>query len=250
MFPAGGINTRAMSNKALDASGFCVIGHRGARGHAPENTLQALEAGIRLGADGLECDVQLHPDGKLYLLHDLRVDRTTNGHGAFAQLSAVELRRLDAGGGQQIPTLDEALDLVGRRVRLNVELKSFGATAEAVAKTLLERVRAGWSARQFLVSSFHLPELRRFRQQAPEIPVAALVCGVPLDGAACATELGAETLNIDAEFADPGLITDARGRGLQVYAYTVNQVEDMRRLQGLGVTGVFTDYPERARDLF
>src|SRR5579871_5505092 len=96
---------------APDDNGFWIFGHRGAAGHAPENTLLALDTGILLGADWLEFDVQLHPQGALVLMHDLRLDRTTNGHGWLAECPFDTLRNLDAGGGQQIPTLEEALDL-------------------------------------------------------------------------------------------------------------------------------------------
>lgn len=244
---AASVNPLGRSN--ADAGRFLCFGHRGARGHAPENTLLSLERGIELGADWLEFDVQRHAGGELILLHDMRVDRTTNGHGRIDQLSFAALRALDAGQGEQIPTLGEALDLIGLRAGVNVELKSFGGTGVAVADVLQRHVAAGWPAKHFLVSSFHLPELQAFKQAAPDIPVAVLVCGVPLDWARAAIELGAAALNIDAEFADPQLIAAAQRHGLRVYAYTVNEPEDMRALRALGVDGVFTDYPERVAGL-
>lgn len=234
-----------MNDAQAGSNRFLAFGHRGARGHAPENTLLSLDRGILLGADWLEFDVQRHPDGELILLHDVRVDRTTNGRGAIRQLSFAELRALDAGEGQRIPTLAEALDLIDQRVGVNVELKSFGGTGAAVAALLQRYIAAGWPAERFLVSSFHLPELWEFKQAAPGIPVAALLCGVPLDWADAAVELGAVALNIDAEFADPRLIEAAHCHGLRVYAYTVNEPDDMRALRACGIDGVFTDYPER-----
>src|SRR3546814_11234273 len=90
---------------------FTIIGHRGARGHAPENTLLALDTGIRLGAHWLEFDVQLAAS-ELWLMHDLSVDRTTNGRGLLADMDATRIRRLDAGQDQSVPTLRDALDLV------------------------------------------------------------------------------------------------------------------------------------------
>jgi glycerophosphoryl diester phosphodiesterase len=130
-------------------------------------------------------------------------------------------------------------------VPLNVEIKSAGGTAALVATVLREALADGWNASQFMVSSFHLPELYEFKQLAPEIPVAALVCGVPLDWAACAVELGAQALNISAEFADPRLLQDAHARGLKVYVYTVNHPDDIRHLRDAGFDGVFSDYPDR-----
>ncbi|MBX6421892.1 MAG: glycerophosphodiester phosphodiesterase family protein [Sinobacteraceae bacterium] len=231
-------------------SGFTIFGHRGARGHAPENTLLALDTGIRLGADWLEFDVQLHPCGALLLFHDLTLERTTDGRGALADCDFATLRRLDAGAGQQIPTLEEALDLIEQRAGVNIELKTANGTGEAVAAVLRRYLAAGWPAERFLVSSFHLPELWEFRQAAPEIPVAVLLAGVPLDFAGCATELQAAAVHLSAEFADPRLIADAKTHGRRVHVYTVNDPAQMRALAALGVDGVFTDYPERAKAAF
>lgn len=228
-----------------NANPFTVIGHRGARGHAPENTLLAIDTGIQLGAHWVEFDVQQKGE-ELLLMHDLRLERTTNGRGRFADHSFEVLRTLDAGKGQQIPTLQEALELIDQRVGVNIELKTWNGCAAAVARVLREYLADGWPAEKFLVSSFHLPELWEFRQLLPEVPVGALVCGVPLDWAGSAHELGAASLNVSDEFVDEKLVADAHGRGLRVYAYTVNQPDDMQRLRALGVDGVFTDYPDRA----
>lgn len=245
MDTSGAISTGALRG-ARPAPPFTVIGHRGARGHAPENTLLAMDMGLRLGAHWLEFDVQLHESGALLVFHDLTLERTTNGCGALADMSFEALRRLDAGQGQQIPTLEEALELIEQRAGVNIELKTADGTAEAVAGVIRNYLAAGWPPEKFLVSSFHLPELWEFKQLAPEIPVGALICGVPLDWAACAIELGATTLNVSAEFIDPRLIADAHAHGIAVYAYTVNDPQEMRALRALGIDGVFTDYPDRA----
>lgn len=223
---------------------FLCIGHRGARGHAPENTLLSIDTAIRLGAEMVEFDVQ-RCEQQLVLIHDQRLDRTTNGTGRVDAVSFDYLRTLDAGNGQQIPTLQEVLRLVADRAALNVEIKSADGTAALVAQALRQAVDEGLDPTQLLVSSFHLPELYEFKQLAPEIPVAALLGGVPLDWAACASELGARALNVAADFADERLVHDAHARGLKVYAYTVNHPDDMRALQAAGIDGVFSDYPER-----
>lgn len=225
-----------------------VIGHRGARGHAPENTLLSLDTGIRLGADWLEFDVQL-ADGELWLMHDLTVDRTTSAHGVLTSMKTVQIRALDAGQGQPVPTLGDALDLIENRVGVNIELKTWNGTAHAVATQLREYIADGWPAERFLVSSFHHPELFEFRALLPEVPIAALVCGVPLDWAAGAYELGASVLAVSGEFVDERLVADAHQRGLLVYVYTVNDPDEMRRLRATGVDGVFSDYPDRVRAL-
>lgn len=223
---------------------FLCIGHRGARGHAPENTLLSINTGIRLGADMIEFDVQRCED-ELIVIHDPRLERTTNGKGRVDQAQLSYLRSLDAGEGQQVPTLREVFDLVEARVALNIEIKSANGTAALVAARIRDALADGWTPSHFLVSSFHLPELYEFKQLAPEVPVAALVCGVPLDWAACAADLGASALNISADFADARLIYDAHARHLKIYAYTVNHPDEMASLRAAGVDGVFSDYPDR-----
>jgi glycerophosphoryl diester phosphodiesterase len=225
---------------------FTIIGHRGARGHAPENTLLALDVGLKLGADWVEFDVQLH-DGELLLMHDLRLERTTNGSGRVRDHSLAALRKLDAGQGQQIPTLQEALNLIDQRIGINIELKTWNGTAVAVANVLRDWIAQGGDAEKILVSSFHLPELYEFRQLLTEVSVGALLCGVPLDWAGVAVELGASTLNLSDEFVDERLVADAHARGLKVWVYTVNHPDEMARMRALGVDGIFTDYPDRAQ---
>jgi glycerophosphoryl diester phosphodiesterase len=229
--------------------GFTVLAHRGARGHAPENTLLAFEKCIAAGAKWIELDVQLH-DGELWVLHDLRLERTTNGAGHLADHGKAALRKLDAGLGQQIPQkipfLQEVIDLVDRRAQLNIELKTAGGTAAAVAATLREYLGKGWKAADFMVSSFHLPELRDFHRRMPEVPMLMLLGGVPLNLAADAQALGAGTIGLSAEFVDDALIADAHARGLKVFVYTINDAGDVKRLKARGVDGVFTDFPERA----
>lgn len=224
---------------------FTVIGHRGARGHAPENTLLGFDTAMCLGAHWVEFDVQLH-DGQLLLMHDLRLERTTNGKGRLDELGFAQLRKLDAGKGQQIPTLQEALALIDQRIGVNIELKTWGGTGAEVARVLREAVEQGWPLDKLQVSSFHLPELYEFHDLAPEIPIGVLLCGVPLDWAGCAAELGASSLNISDEFVDERIIADAHARGLKVFVYTVNHPDEITRMKAIGVDGIFTDYPDRA----
>lgn len=227
-------------------AGFTVFGHRGAKGHAPENTLAAFDKAVALGVAWVELDVQWHRD-QLWVFHDVRLERCTDGTGWLADHDTRKLRSLDAGGGQKIPFLPEVLDRIDRRCGVNIEMKTANGTAAAVAEVLRRYLARGWKPEQFIVSSFHLPELLDFKRRLPDIPLTVLLCGVPLNLAASATEIGASALGIDREFADPGLIDDAHKRGLRVYVYTVNEKDEFARMKKLGVDGVFTDFPERAR---
>jgi len=225
-------------------SEFLVIGHRGARGHAPENTLLSIDSAIQQGADMVEVDLHLVGD-TFVLIHDPRLERTTNGRGHLRHFSLEQLRTLDAGQGQQIPTLDEALELIEQRVPVNLELKSFDGAGRTLAAQLKEWIADGWPPSRLLVSSFHHPELYEFHQLLPEAPIAPLICGVPLDWGACATELQAQSLNISSEFVDARLITDVHEHGIKLMVYTVNDPEEALELLRMGVDGVFSDYPDR-----
>ncbi|MBB88009.1 MAG: hypothetical protein KAG72_04350 [Abyssibacter sp.] len=224
--------------------GPLVFGHRGARGHAPENTLLGIETGIRLGADWIEVDVHLNA-GNPVLMHDLTLDRTTNGRGFVADVPPDYLAELDAGRGQKVPSVLDAIDMIDRRAGLNLELKAAGSAAVVVREIRHAVQLLGWDWSAFLVSSFDLQELRQLRALEPRIPIGALYAGVPLDYAASAEALGAVSVHLSHEFLAPNMIRDARARGLAVHVYTVNDPVEIARVRALGVDGIFTDYPER-----
>src|SRR3989344_9380836 len=116
------------------------IGHRGACGYAPENTLKSFQRAIDLGVDAIELDVQLCKSGELIVMHDNTVDRTTDGSGFIKKLKLKDLKKLDAGEGERIPTLEEVLNLVDRRVKVNIELKG-PKTAKPALKLIDEYIK-------------------------------------------------------------------------------------------------------------
>lgn len=221
------------------------FGHRGARGHAPENTLKAVERGIALGADWIEIDVHVTAEGRAVVIHDRRLERSTSGRGLVAEASWADLCKLDAGEGERIPLLDEVFDCIDGRAGLNVEIKGAGAVTEVVRVVRRWLGRSGWPRERLLLSSFDHRQLAAARCEAPELRRGALLGGVPLDLAACAQQLSAYSLHLSMDFLDADLIADARQRGLQLYVYTVNELDDIDYCRRLGVDGVFTDYPDR-----
>ena len=129
------------------------IGHRGAMGHAPENTLASIRKALELGVPCMEVDVY-YVDGHLVVFHDDRLERLTNGSGYVWEQSFDYLRSLDAGDGQQIPTLEEVCEVIGSQACLNIELKG-PDTAVPVAALLSKLIADGWDKEKFLVSSFY-----------------------------------------------------------------------------------------------
>ncbi len=221
---------------------FC-FGHRGAAGHEPENTLRSVRRALELGADGVEVDVHF-VDGQLVVIHDRTLGRTTNGHGFVSRKSFAQLRLLDAGLGERIPTLAEIFDAVDHRAIINVELKG-PRTAVPVAALIDEYVRErGWRPEAFLVSAFDHAQLWEMRTLQPAIRLGALITRSPRSLAAFAERLGAWSVNLNRENVTAELVADAQRRGLKVFVYTVNQPRDVARMKQFGVDGVFSDYPE------
>ena len=215
---------------------FMVIGHRGAAGLAPENTLASFRRAAALGVDAVELDVHL-VEGELVVIHDDAVDRTTDGSGRVADYGLDALRRLDAGGGERIPLLDEALEALPPAVGANIELKGKGTGA-----ALAHRFPA---ARDLLVSSFDLTELAVVRKRRPEARCAPLFHRRRNDMIDAAQALDAWSMNVSDRLANQQLVGAARAAGLAVLVYTVNDVARARTLAALGARGVFTDRPDR-----
>jgi glycerophosphoryl diester phosphodiesterase len=226
-----------------------IIGHRGVCGHEPENTLRSIRRAIKLGVDMIEIDVFRLPTGEIILMHDDRVDRTTNGHGLTLSLGFEYLRRLDAGKGEQIPTLQEAIELINKRVPLNIEIKNPGSSA-AVAAVLQDYLNKGWRPEDFLVSSYNHHELLAFKNVMPTVKTAALIYSVPLDYAGCCIPLRSEIIAPATDLITPEFVTDAHERGLLVYAWVWQPVyqEETRRLYAMGIDGLYTDFPDQTRD--
>ena len=165
---------------------YLKIGHRGASDYAPENTLKAYELALQMEADMCEVDVHLTSDGHPVLIHDADVSRTTNGHGKVGGLTLEALRAFDAGQGECVPTLQEAIDLVGDRGGLYIELK--GADVEEV---VVDVIRQNGYEDRVIVGSFHPDRVRWVRQLAPEIETSCLIWLGMTDWAELCNDVGA-----------------------------------------------------------
>ncbi len=222
---------------------FC-FGHRGACGHEPENTIRSVRRALELGADGVEVDVYF-ADGQLVVIHDDTLARTTNGHGRVMEKPFTYLRSLDAGLGEQIPTLAEIFDAVNRRVVINVELKGLHTAAHVAALIARYITQHGWSYDDFLISSFDHEQLRETKRLCPEIRIGALIEKTSHDLIKQMKELDAWSLHATTNLVSPKLVADAHERGLKVFIYTINEPQEIARMKMLNVDGVFSDFPDR-----
>jgi glycerophosphoryl diester phosphodiesterase len=230
-----------------------VIGHRGAAACAPENTVAGLRKAKELGCRWVEFDVRLTRDGQLILLHDERLERTTDGRGKAIALSLATIRRFDAGchfgtsfRGEQIPTFAEAVAVLGELgIGANVELKAGhgrGAETGALASAMLRQL---WPRHlpEPLVSSFDNEALAGARGGSPEAALGLLFNVVPENWRLMAETLGCSTIHANHRRLHPALVADIRDAGYPVLAYTVNHPLRARTLFSWGVTSVFSDVP-------
>jgi len=207
----------------------------------PENTLLGFRHAIALGVDMLECDVHLTRDRRLVVMHDERVDRTTNGSGAIAEMSFADLRRLDAGRGERVPTADEVLEVAhAAGVPLLVELKGAGTPEPA-----LEAVRARGMLEQVTFTSFALERIAEVRRLEPRARTGAIFGRGGPECVPAALSVGAAAVCIQFRTLTPALVEEARAAGLELRAWNPDTEEDQQATVALGPDGVSTNRPDR-----
>jgi glycerophosphoryl diester phosphodiesterase len=216
------------------------IGHRGAAGHAPENTLRAMKAGISLGVDLLEFDVQRTLDGELVIMHDKRVDRTTNGTGFVTKMTLDAIRRLDSGKGERVSTLKEVLTVVNGHAGVMVEIITPGIAAD-VRETISQATFRG----TVIYASFLHAEMRMIRELDSGALTLTLFEGVPVSGARFALDAGATHAGLSFDSTTAGFVQELHAAGLHVFVYTLNDPVDIELAREFGVDGIISDYPER-----
>lgn len=214
-----------------------VIAHRGASGHAHENSPAAFRQAVALGADGVELDVHATRDGELLVHHDPLV----RGVGIIADLPAAAFAGHRLPNGEAIPTLAEALDLL-RGLDVWVELKTLPAARD---EALLQVLDAGPTPERYAVHAFDHRIIARIGERRPELRRGILLASYLLDTLAVLRGTGADTLWMEAHLIDAPLVEDLHPAGFQIVAWTANDPGEIRRLAALGVDGICGNFPER-----
>jgi len=221
------------------------IGHRGAAGYEPENTLKAFQKALELNADGIELDVHLSADGHIVVIHDETIDRTTNGKGFVNTLSLSELKSVLIDGKLEIPTLIEVFDLIDKKCLINVELKGVGTASKVVALIDEYISDKNWNYEHFIISSFEWNMLEEVHNLNPKIAIGVLT-EEDLDKAlAFAENIKARAINPDYKLLTLENTKKIQEQGFQVLPWTVNNAEDIQKIKSYNVDGIISDFPDR-----
>jgi glycerophosphoryl diester phosphodiesterase len=232
------------------------VAHRGASAYAPENTIAAFDKAVEMKADYIEIDVQRSKDGKLVVIHDTTVDRTTDGSGKVGNLTFKELRNLDAGSwkgeqftGAQIPTFDEILDRYHGKIGILIELKApelYPGIEENIAKTLKERNLDKPQNEKIIVQSFNHNSMKKMNELLPKVPI-----GVLTSSSADTTEQALQEFSTYADYFNPSygivtpdLVNQVHSLGMKIGSWTVRSQEAADFLLDVGVDAIITDYPD------
>jgi len=233
-----------------------LIAHRGYKAKYPENTMAAFKAAMAFGSPMIELDITLSRDRKIVVIHDETLDRTTNGSGEVRKHTFTELRSLDAGSwfspefkGEKLPSLEEVLDLCAGKILVNVEIKPEAheepMPGDGIEIQVLETVRRYSMTDSVIISSFKMDVIRRITGMTGEKPLLAMLSEDPLDDTLLdfMVDCRVFSYNPDHTTLTKEQVDKAHYRGLRVFTYTVNTVDDAKRCFGMGVDGVFTDDP-------
>lgn len=215
------------------------IGHRGAKGYVPENTLASFEKAIELGVDGVELDVHLSSDGKIVVIHDETINRTTSGKGFVKDYSSVELKKLG------IPILTDVLDLIAKTCFVNIEIKDANAS-----KCVIELVQnyisdKHWDLNLFQISSFNWEVLQLCHTQAREILLGVLTEDSIENAVVFAKKINAYSINPYFKLLNPENCQAMIQNGFKIFPWTINSKEDIIFVKSLQVDGIISDFPDR-----
>ena len=230
-----------------------ICAHRGASGHTPENTMAAFRLAIDMHADMLEFDIQQTSDKKLFIMHDAKVKRTTNGKGKITALSSQEIVKLDAGGwfdkkftGEPVPQFTEVLMLAKDRTLLNIEVKN-DSKHEGMLQQVIEEIFNTGFEKDCVLTSFDFAMINEIKKIAPQLQVGYIFSRQGLR--ARSFKAPVEILSVHFTLATRKFLRKSHKAGKKVYVWTVNNKWMMRRLCKLGVDGIITNFPDRLAEV-
>lgn len=216
-----------------------IIAHRGASAYEPENTLKAIRRALELHANMIEVDVRLSKDGYIIVIHDESVDRTTNGKGYVKDLMLEELKKLDAGKGERIPTLQEVINVVRKRAPLIIEIKVLNIEDSVVRMIEKEGIE-----NEVIITSFNHPILRRIKELNQIIKTGVIFKCHPVRSADLALNAHADSLFPEHKYISKEMVKEAHKYDLEIYPWTIDDLDRVNQLIEIDVDGIVTNKPD------
>jgi glycerophosphoryl diester phosphodiesterase len=235
-----------------------VIGHRGASALAPENTMAAFKLAIQHQADAIEFDVKLSSDKQVVIIHDSRVDRTTNGIGKVSDLTLARLNELDAGSkfasaftGEKIPTLNQVFESLGKQILMNIELTNYSTPMDGLVEHVVELVRFHGLEDHVLFSSFYSRNLKAAQRLMPQVPCGLLTYPGWLGFFPRNFGWRKRFQALHPHLSDVSaiLVNRSHSADKRIHVWTVNGEIEIQRILDLNVDGIFTDDPGALRKI-
>jgi glycerophosphoryl diester phosphodiesterase len=214
------------------------VGHRGAKAYAPENTLTSFKKALEIGVDAVELDVRKTKDNQLVVIHDANVKRTTDGEGLVSELTLKEIKGFSAEKGEKIPTFQEALDFLDKKVKMFIELKETG-----VEEQVLSKVNERGLEKNVVIVSFLEDALKKVRELDKDIETG-LIYAKHKNPVKAALELKANYLLAFYRFTHTVNVQKAHENGLKVIVWTINKSEEVEEYAAKGVDGIASDKPD------
>ncbi len=218
-----------------------LIGHRGSKGEYPENTFLGIEKAILNSMEGVEIDVRLTKDKQLVVIHDETVDRTSKSKGLVSEMTLDELKKLDFGKGEKIPTLQEVMSITREAgIELAIELKE-----PSCEKKVAMLIKKNNSYKRCIVKSFNHKYLLKIKEIDPEIRTACLLVGLPVDAPRMIKDAKADAISLHCDYVDKELVKSCHNEGFMVIVWNIDEKEKLKRYRAMGVDYVGTNYPSR-----
>jgi len=227
-----------MENKVLR------IGHRGAKGHVAENTLESIKKALSLGVDGIEIDVHRCASGELVVFHDFTLDRMTDTSGEVSKHTLKQLKRVEVKGHCQIPTLSEVMAFVNNKCLLNIELKGQDTPKEASRLIDFYVEKKGWDYSNIIVSSFQKELLETVYETNKKIPLGVIVDTNLEEAVSFAKTINAVSIHPDYTMLTQEMVENLK-EDFKVFTWTVNNLKPIKRIKSYGVDGIISDFPDR-----
>lgn len=212
-----------------------IIAHRGASYWEPENTLISIERALRMGADYVEFDVRKTRDKQLVVIHDALVDRTTNGQGKVGEILLKDIQKLDAGKKQQIPTLDQVLELVEDKKKIVLEIKEPG-----YEDLIIEKLQT-YNLKSPLLASFYHRSVEKVKRLNPDLKTGVIIASQPLNISNIALSVNADVIFIKKKFLDENIVENVKEYDLNIYPWVVDDIKQAKKFIELGADGLVTN---------